>query len=319
MLFDAEWWLRDTLVGRNKEENMNRRALLLAVSILCCAAAILPASAQHFKQIPGSLAQIAAGRSEVWGLDPSNAVYRFSSGTKTFARVGTIKLSRIAVGGGTALQTDQVWGVAASGKVYRYNYAKSAFSLVPGTLSQIVVGEGYKDNCHPYEVWGLDASQLIYRYNYCTLIFDQIPGSLTVIATGAGAVWGLNGAAEIFVFDRDLFGPKFLQVPGSLQRITVGVNDVWGEDGGGGTYRYDGLTGQFVAYPPACSKCTQFTAGGEGVWYFYVSGSNFLYHLDGPRFTYVIGPLAAAQIAVGYGAGVWVLDSSNQVFAFVRP
>ena len=94
---------------------MNRRALL-AISILWCAA-ILPASAQHFKQIPGSLAQIAAGRSEVWGLDPSSGVHRFNSGTKTFAKVGTIKLSHIAVGGGTALQTDQVWGVAASGKV----------------------------------------------------------------------------------------------------------------------------------------------------------------------------------------------------------
>src|SRR4029077_1724463 len=97
---------------------MKRKVLLLVASTLCWAATVVPASAQHFKQIPGSLAQVAAGRSEVWGLDPSNQVYRFNSATTTFARIpGTLKLTQIAVGGGTVLQTDQVWGINAAGKI----------------------------------------------------------------------------------------------------------------------------------------------------------------------------------------------------------
>jgi hypothetical protein len=284
--------------------------LFLAASILCSAAAILPASAQHFKQIPGSLAQIAAGRSEVWGLDPSSAVYRFISGTKTFARVGTIKLSRIAVGGGSALQTDQVWGVAASGKVYRYNYAKNAFSLVPGSLTQIVVGEGDIDKCQPYEVWGLDANELIYRYNYCTSQFDQIAGSLTAIATGGGDVWGLNGAAQIFSYS---FNLGFGQVPGSLQQITVGVSDVWGLDDLGALYRVSNGESLFV-YQSA-GPYTQVAAGGNGVWIIDPSGQ--IFHVDKYLFRQELG--SVSQIAVGYGAGVWGLDASHHVFAFVRP
>jgi hypothetical protein len=297
---------------------MDRRALLLAVSILCCAAAILPASAQHFKQIPGSLAQIAAGRSEVWGLDPSSAVYRFSSGTKTFARVGTIKLSRIAVGGGSALQADQVWGVSAANLIYRYNFTTKAFSRIPGTLVQIVVGEGNDDSCHPYEVWGINAGQLIYRYNYCTLTFDQIPGSLTVVATGGGAVWGLNGAAQIFYYDRANTDPRFIQVPGSLQQITVGASDVWGLDGEGTIYRLDSVKLQFVLFMGGNHG---IAAGGDGVWGLYPGDGTYSSAIFrfGPYPSRPYFEMTFSQIAVGYGAGVWVVDPSHHVYALVRP
>jgi len=174
----------------NEEENMTRRMLLLVAFISCWAATVVPASAQHLKQIPGSLAQVAAGRSEVWGLDAANQVYRFNSGTTTFAKIGTIRLTHVAVGGGTVLQADQVWGVTASGKVYRFSYKTNTFAQVPGTLAQIVVSEGYQDTCHPYEVWGLDTAQLIYRYDYCTSQFVTIPGFLTHIAVGGGDIWG---------------------------------------------------------------------------------------------------------------------------------
>ncbi len=60
---------------------MNRRILLLAASVSCWAAVIVPASAQHFEQIPGSLTQVAAGRAEVWGINASQQVYRFNATT----------------------------------------------------------------------------------------------------------------------------------------------------------------------------------------------------------------------------------------------
>jgi Tectonin domain len=300
---------------------MNRRMLLLAASILCWAAAILPASARHFKQIPGSLAQIAAGRSEVWGLDPSSAVYRFSSGTKTFARVGTIKLSRIAVGGGSALQPDQVWGINPSGKVYKFNFKNNAFNLIAGSLAQIVVGEGDFDKCHPYEVWGLNAAELIYRYNYCTSQFDQIAGSLTVIATGGGEIWGLNSSAQIYEFY--WYTNEFTQVPGSLQQITVGASDVWGLDGDGNVYQFDNVNRGFaVSRGTVGWHSSQIAAGGDGVW------GLFFININDPRNTWRLNSSGSelhfpfpglSQIAVGYGAGVWGLDSAHHVYAFVRP
>ena len=296
---------------------MNHRMLRLAASILCCAATVVPSSAQHFKVIPGSLAQVAAGRNEVWGLDASNQVYRFNSGTKTFTKTGTLKLTRVAVGGGTVLQADQVWGIDASGLIYRFSFKTNTFVRVPGVLAQIVVSEGVFDKCHPYEVWGLNAAELIYRYNSCTSQFEQVAGSLTVIATGAGAVWGLNSSAQIYYYD--FSNPGFRQVPGSLQQIVVGVDEVWGLDGNSFIYQYS--QGRFVSHGTYGEPNVQIAAGGSGVW---VAVREFIERVD-PFFA-GLGELVdtnlpshVKQIVVGHGAGVWAVDSSNQVYSFVRP
>jgi virginiamycin B lyase len=297
---------------------MDRKMLLLVAPILFWAATVVPASAQHFKQIPGSLAQVAAGRNEVWGLDAANQAYRFNSVTKTFTKIGTLKLTRIAVGGGSLLQTDQVWGVNAAGNIYKFNFNTNTFVHVAGTLAQIVVGEGYQDKCHPYEVWGLNAAELIFRYNSCTSQFEQVAGSLTVIATGAGAVWGLNSSAQIYDFD---FGAhQFRQVPGSLQQIGVGVDQVWGFDGNGTLYQYS--NGSFVARFSSSASNPQIAAGGSGVW--IASGANMRradpFKQFGLDFLFDSNlPSDIKQIAVGYGAGVWAINSSNHIYSFVRP
>ena len=62
----------------------NRRALLFAASIICWAGIVAPASAQEFAQVTGTLAQVAAGRAEVWGLDASQKVYRYNPAGKKF-------------------------------------------------------------------------------------------------------------------------------------------------------------------------------------------------------------------------------------------
>jgi hypothetical protein len=293
---------------------MDRKMLLLVAFILCWAATVAPASAQHFKRIPGSLAQVAAGRNEVWGLDASSQVYRFNSGTTTFAKIpGTLKLTQIAVGGGTALQTDQVWGVDATGKVYKFNFKTNTFAHIPGTLAQIVVGEGDHDKCHPYEVWGLNAAELIYRYNSCTSQFEQIAGSLTVIATGGGAIWGLNSSAQIY--DYDFGGQTFFRLGGSLQQIIVGVNEVYGIDGTNTLYQFQ--DGRFVSRGTYDFGNLQIAAGGNGVW--LAVGDIIARHYPEGDFGDFSLSYDVKQLAVGYGAGVWAVNSSNQIYTFVRP
>jgi hypothetical protein len=78
------------------------------LTLICWIATVVPASAQHFKQITGSLTQIAVGRAEVWGLNGSQ-IYRFNSSTQEHGQVSG-SLAQIAVGGGTLLQHEMRCG-----------------------------------------------------------------------------------------------------------------------------------------------------------------------------------------------------------------
>jgi streptogramin lyase len=59
------------------------------------------------------------------------------------------------------------------------------------------------------------------------------------------------------------------------------------------------------------------------VWVIYNAGEIARYDFQQASFSNVPLPAdanpAAVQIAVGSGAGVWVLDASDEVFTFVRP
>jgi hypothetical protein len=287
---------------------MKRNCWLLTICfrLVWCAALVVPVSAQHFKQVTGTLTQVAAGRNEVFGIGTSNQVYRYNPATRAFVRTPG-SLTQVAVGGGSLSQRDEVWGIGTSGQIYHFNFGTKTFTRVPGTLAQIVVGEGKFDNCHSYEVWGIDASDNIFSYNYCTKNFDQIAGSLSVIATGGGSLWGLNSSAQIYHY---YHGSGFGQIAGSLQQITVSGNDVWGLDGSGNIYRYDAPA--FVFYG---GGYTQVAAGGDGVW--IIQPGIVLNYTDDETFFY--NPFSLTQLTVGYGAGVWGVDSSNRVYTFVRP
>ena len=286
----------------------NIRLLTICFRLACCAALVAPASAQHFKLVTGTLTQVAAGRNEVFGIGTANQIYRYNPGTKAFVQIPG-SFAQVAVGGGTLSQKDEVWGVGTSGQIYHFNFGTKTFTQVTGSLAQIVVGEGKSDNCHPYEVWGLNAAQSIYRYNYCTKMFDQIGGSLSVIATGGGSVWGLNSSAQIYYY---IHGIGFSQTAGSLQQIAVSGNDVWGLDGSGNIYRYNPKGSVFTLY---FGGCTQVATGGDGVW--IIQPGIVLNYLEPESFAY--NPFSLTQLAVGYGAGVWGIGPSNQVYTFVRP
>jgi Tectonin domain len=346
---------------------------VLHLMLICLTGSVVPASAQHFKQIAGTpLSQIAAGRAEVWGLYNSR-VYRFDPNSESFGQIPG-SLSQVAVGGGTLLQRDEVWGVN-NGNAYRFDFNSNTLVLAPVSkecrfclpilFSKIAVGGGDRDYCHPYEVWGLSYFPIvgIYRYNYCTTSFDNISssvgfegGSFTQIAVGpTGDVWGLwEGqkypgspiGSSIFEFTGYEFSPWVecacvagSQVTYSWQQITVGTNQGWAVDSNGVVWFWAPPIQQdntaVIFEGPGCPGelgcptgfITNIASGGDGVWFLYNvyhGPAGQLGRYDG-GFGFPTVPLPAdanpnaVQIAVGSGAGVWVLDASDEVFTFVRP
>lgn len=291
---------------------------------VCWVSLVIPASAQHFKQVKGNLTTIAAGRNEVFGIDGHGEVWRYSASSESFSKIAKASLFALAVGGGTLSQLDEVWGVKASQDVYRFNYGKKEFVQVPGVLYQIAVGAGNQDDCHPYEVWGANLLTEIYRYNYCTKVFDQIPGSLFQLATGNGDVWGLSSVGQIFHFN---FGTEsFDLVPGKLIQIAVGVNAVWGIDLNGNAFRYDPNTGTFNNVVGAggiggiggvSGDAFVVSAGGDGAWISGINGNVFRFDSSNQSFDQLSGNFR--NIAAGSGAGVFGVNFVGKVFTFVRP
>jgi hypothetical protein len=303
----------------------------------------LPASAQHFQQVKGSLVSVAAGRNEVFGIDAHGLPWRYDAAKLSFEKVtGATSLVQIAVGGGTLSQLDEVWALAAHNKVFRFNYRTDAFDPIPApAFSQITVGEGAAQNilssslnpdkCYPYEVWGAepnpgpDTSGLFARYNFCENTFDsffRFSGNMIQGATGGGDVWGLEktrnptDANPVHFIDSE--GEiNFLFSSGSpMSQITVGVNDVWGIDSSNQIFRYDPNTNGFVQLGNS-PQLRQIAAGGDGVWGVDPIGQIWRFDSSSASFVQVDGVLKS--IAVGYGAGVWGVDSADEVFTFVRP
>ena len=341
---------------------MLRNIRLMTFLMLCgWAATSVPARAQHFEQIPGSLTQIAAGRSEVWGLNGSE-VFRFDASSKKFNQISG-SLAQIAVGGGSLLQRDQVWGVNAARTVYRFDFSKNAFARMPGNLNQIAVGKGNADtinpdNCHAYEVWGIgpgpNPGGNLWRYNFCTSSFDNIqnPHSspvepVTQIAVGDSNVW-----ANDAVWPSEYINGGWYQGDqwgGNLEQVAVGVDeDVWGirSDNGGTLVRFSPGTGTFeqiciaVCQSGGAPSPVLVATGGEGAWIVYYEAPNLEIArytnlgsqqpiVQGSVFSWLAGTGSVVQVAVGSGAGVWVITkrislgrgggASYQVWAYVRP
>jgi hypothetical protein len=317
--------------------------------LICWTAAVVPASAQHFKQIDGSLTQIAVGRAEVWGLNGSK-IYRFDAGTEKFGEISG-SLAQIAVGGGSLLQRDEVWGVNASGEIFHFNFSKNKFATVPGTLTKIAVGEGDNDNCHPYEVWGVDAGGNVWRYNYCKSELEEfrLKNSVAQIAVGPNDVWGIDDSGNITHFSGTSVGGASVANNAPLQQISVGVNDVWGTDSNGALYRYNASDSSFdnvcnSLTTPSC-QVGQVAAAGDGVWVdhlyqqgvftyvgiahltFSTANSFASFEFFNDVFSVPVGAKSVVQIAVGSGGGVWAITShpglkfttTYQVYTWVRP
>ena len=344
---------------QQKEDLMSRTNACFALCLLliCSTVAVVPASAQHFQLMKGSLTQIAAGRNQVWGLN-GGKIYRFHSATKKFVQVSPgFVLAQIAVGGGSLLQPDEVWATDSE-DLWRFNLSTNTWTLETANSTDffnvVAVGEGDEDDsgCHPYEVWALASTfpanpGLPYRFNYCNGSFDQIPlppnstTNFTHIATGGSDTWALDANAHIWHYNQ--YENTWFQVTkggfdGTLQQITVGVNDAWGLDANGTVYRYVPSTATFVQVQAGSSiDVTQIAASGDGVWALQASspssglcnvyrfqsyGLGSLTPGGGGFQAFCLsssGSLDATQIAVGSGAGIWVVNESGQVNTWVRP
>jgi hypothetical protein len=277
----------------------------------------IPASAQHFKQVKGNIVAVTAGRNEVFGIDASLNVWRINPAKTAFDKIaGASDFIFLSVGGGSGSTLDDVWGLDVDANVYRFNYKTKTFDQVTAVLTWIAVGEGLQDSCHPYEVWGLN-NQSIYRYNYCTNAFDQISGQLAAIATGGGDVWGIDGSGNVYYFN---FASQSFDTIGGLPltQISVGADEVWGINKTQGPAQAARLYYEFQDL----FALAFVQVGGDGVWGFQFP-SNEVYRYDQVLGTFVeVDALPVPEIvamAVGSGAGVYVVGSNNEVFAFVRP
>ena len=289
--------------------NISRNLIL---SLVCSILLAIPASAQHFQQVKGTLVSVSAGRNEVFGSDTKGQVWRYNANTKAFGKVKGAFLGDIAVGGGTLSQLDEVWGISStSAAIFHFNYSTKTFDQITGSLSQITVGVGNEDQCHPYEVWGINSDQNVFRYDYCAGQFEQIPGVLTQVATGGSDVWGLNnGVIFHYSFGQQQFG----QLSGTLTQIAVGVNDVWGINIDQEVFRFDPNTNNWVL---AGANVEQVAAGGDGAW--LIAGSDDVYRFDSGSESFLELTGNLKSIAVGSGAGIFGVNSANQVFTWVRP
>jgi hypothetical protein len=317
----------------------------LGVTLIGWAAAVLPASAQHFQQVPGTMNYVFAGANEVWGLLCTEVfclhsdVFRFDSTTKKFAKVKAPPgLVTIAVGGGSAMQPDEVWALDSFNNVYRYNPSAKSFDEIPGILlSQIAAGYGDEDNCHPYEVWGVFGPNVnnpgTFRYNYCTSQFDQIstPDPFAQVAVGPDNVWAIDENSCVWQWGVsvwiEFFPATFPGPPCVEQQIAAGMTSAFAIDQYGYLDRWDNLADGAVA-PSSYSHGdfygapVQVAAGGDGAWGIaeFTGPVYSIYRVDPLNpYIYVSAPFTPASVAVGSGTGVWAIDTSRNVYAWVRP
>jgi Tectonin domain len=187
-------------------------------------------SAWVFSQVAGVLDFIAVGIGyqevchpyEVWGLNTSAQIFRYSFCSKSFEQVpGT--LSTLAVGGG------DIWGINGNGDVYWFNFATLNFDpqLRPnGGLTQITVGQN--------DIWGLtpDSQTVVCDFIDC-VVYPGIP-AMTQIQAGGDGIWAIGSAQQILRFEPAAFPHPFVQIPGALVSISVGSGcGVWGLNGAG--------------------------------------------------------------------------------------
>lgn len=206
-------------------------------------------------------------------------------------------LKQIAVG-----SDGSVWGVNSSQQIYTYNFATTAWTNIPGGLVQIAVGSSAA-------VWGINFQQQIYHWNGSG--WTNIPGALVQIAVGAdGDVWGLNAASNIYHYNGQT--QTFAQVTGQLAHIAVGSSGaVYGVNSGGSVYWYNPGTGSFQLLDSTVGF-TQISVGSDGdLWAVSSSGA---YHWDVLLNTMDLTSAIITQVAVGYGAAVWGLDGSGNVY-----
>jgi len=138
----------------------------------------------------------------VWGINPSQEVFRYDYCSSQFNQSAGSALTQIATGGA------DVWGLINS-QVFHYSFGQEEFVQVPGSLTQIAVGVN--------DVWGVNSSNQVLRCDPLGSAFNMVAGSTSQVAAGGDGVWIIDTSDNIWRFDSS--SENFIQVPGALKRL----------------------------------------------------------------------------------------------------
>ena len=297
----------NTAAGQHPPNRASRKSLgLVSLAVLLLFSFASLCSAQT--QVHGQLTQIAAGSTEVWGINGSGEVYQYTS--SGFTQVIPGDLFQITVGTGSK----NVWGINASEEIYNYDTALKppAFEHVHGQLVQIQAGgQG---------VWGLNASGDIYVWNGTAFVApphgQPVPFCSVFVGGYEIGVWALDCThGDAYYYDGST--ETFVDSTGSnLVSIAVGNSEVWGIT----------KTGVFV-YHPCCNfwsqpdteaQLVQMSVGtNKQVYGVNASGAVYLYNSTSKKFGLVTDSEDFVQISVGgSAAGIWGITSDGAIYKF---
>jgi hypothetical protein len=144
---------------------------------------------QNWDFVPGSLATLAVGGGNTWGINASGSAFRFNLATLVFDLVpNQNSLSQITVG------PNGVWAIGSdsANTVYGYDAEFSTFFTLWSGFRQIQAGGN--------GVWG-GSFPTVERLEPSTSSFVQVPGAFVSISVGSGGgVWGTDSSGHAFAF-----------------------------------------------------------------------------------------------------------------------
>lgn len=253
------------------------------------------------------LVQIAAGNTQVWGLDGAGNVYQYKGGT--FNLIPTANFKQIAVG-----LNDDVWGLGPKGHAFQYNFGTDSFTEATSPeFAQLATGKG--------GTWAITFTGAVYYYTpvgFKKFVQASLPPAIGIFVGGAGqAVWILDSTQLPHLYNtRTGF---FDEVPGvDLQQIAVGYSNVWGLDFSGQPRLYHSTPPFAFNVVPSVPLAQLALTSEAELWaisqadhavYHYNTGTK-AFDLEDDKETYT-------QITAGNSTiGVWALTSANKIYKF---
>ena len=198
--------------------------------------------------------------------------------------------------------------MAALGAIIATPAKAQTWVQVPGTLSQISVGDSTT-------ILGVNSADDVSQYNNAGG-WTKLPGLLTQVAVGTdGAVWGINSSGQTYQYQSST--GTWTNIPGTLTSIYVGGKDlVWGLNASGYIYRFDPATKEWEQVVGAAS---QLSVASDGTVIGLSQGQLFFFEPVLQQFVGVAGVNGAgplSQIVAGFGAAVFAIDTSGNVYQF---
>jgi Tectonin domain len=286
------------------------RSLSLALALTAALLLSLAPAASAKTLVAGPpLVQIAAGNTQVWGLDAAGNIYQYKGGTFNLIP-GNFK--QIAVG-----LNDDVWGLGPKGHAFQYDFSSKSFNEVSSSLTfkQIATGKA--------GTWAITSAGAIY---YDTPVgFQEFtqgppPAALEVFVGGAGqAVWILDFGQEPHLLNtRTGF---FDLVPGvNLQQIAAGYSDTWGLDFSGQPRLYH-PSKPFAFNVVPSVPLAQLALTSEAEFWAISEADHAVYHYNpvpSPgSFDLEDDKEIYTQITAGNSTiGVWALTNTHKIYKF---